>query len=155
MQMIVDIDLTSLKTTKPHEYALRFFFGGIITAAAGLIAMRYGPIIGGLFLAFPAIFPASATLIESHEKQRKQKAGYNGTSRGRIAASLDAAGTFLGALALCLFAFLLYRLLPTHNSALTLTTASLTWLTLSILLWLLAKRRHLALHRLTSSTHST
>jgi Protein of unknown function (DUF3147) len=138
--MIVDINLAALKSTRPREYALRFLFGGILTAAAGLVAMRYGPVIGGLFLAFPAIFPASATLIESHEKQRKQKAGFDGTRRGRAAAGLDAAGSFLGALALLFFAFILYRFLPTHNSILTLTSASLAWLTLSILLWLLAKR---------------
>lgn len=140
--MIVDINLASLKTTRPHEYAIRFLFGGIVTAAAGLIAMRYGPVVGGLFLAFPAIFPASATLIEKHEKQRKQEAGFDGTSRGRAAASLEAAGTCLGAISLLLFAFLLYRFLPAWNPILTLTTASLAWLALSILLWFLAKRRH-------------
>src|ERR1700754_2345808 len=143
MQMIVTINLASLKTTKPHEYAIRFLFGGIITAAAGFIAMRYGPVLGGLFLAFPAIFPASATLIEDHEKKRKQKAGYDGTNRGRTAAGLDASGTFLGALALILFAFLLYRLLPNHNSALTLALASFTWLATSISLWFFAKWRRL------------
>ena len=140
--MIVDVNLASLKTTKAYEYAVRFFFGGAVTAAAGYIAMRYGPVIGGLFLAFPAIFPASATLISSHEKQRKRKAGYDGTSRGRSAASLDAAGTFLGAIALLLFAFLLYRLLPTHRPVLILIAASVAWLGLSVVLWLLAKRRH-------------
>ena len=143
---MIDVNFASLKTTRPHEYILRFFFGGIVTAAAGLIAKRYGPVIGGLFLAFPSIFPASASLIESHEKQRKQKAGYDGTNRGRTAASLDAAGTFLGAIALGLFAFVLYRLLPGSNAILTLTIASLSWLTLSILLWLLAKRRHRTHH---------
>jgi hypothetical protein len=142
MQMIVDINLASLKTTKAHEYAIRFFFGGVVTAAAGFIAMRYGPVIGGIFLAFPAIFPASATLIESHEKLAKQKAGYDGTNRGRIAAGIDATGTFLGALALPVFAFILYRSLPSHSPTLTLVAASLTWLVLSILLWLLVKRRH-------------
>jgi hypothetical protein len=142
-QMMVDINLASLKITKPHEYVIRFFFGGLVTAAAGLIAMHYGPVIGGLFLAFPAIFPASATLIESHEKQAKQKAGYDGTNRGRIAAGIDATGTFLGALALLVFAFTLYHFLPSHNATLTLGAASLTWLILSILLWLLVKRRHL------------
>ncbi len=140
--MIVDINFASLKTTKPHEYAIRFLFGGLITAAAGLIARHYGPVIGGLFLAFPAIFPASATLIESHEKQCKRKAGYEGTNRARIAAGIDAAGTSLGALALAAFAFILYRLLPTCSSILTLTLASLSWLTLSIALWFLGKRRH-------------
>jgi hypothetical protein len=124
------------------DLLLRFLFGGSITAAAGLIAMRYGPVIGGLFLGFPVIFLASATLIESHEKQRKHKAGNNGTTRGRTAAGLDAAGTFLGALALGLFAFILYRFLPTQNPTLTLIIASLTWLTLSLLFWWLAKQKH-------------
>jgi Protein of unknown function (DUF3147) len=50
---------------------VRFLFGGICTVGAGLIARRYGPGIGGLFLAFPAIFPASATLIQTHEKEKK------------------------------------------------------------------------------------
>lgn len=142
MRMIIDVDLASVKSTKPHEYLLRFFFGGIVTALTGLIAKRYGPVIGGLFLAFPAIFPASVTLIATHEKQRKQKAGYDGTRRGRTAAGLEAAGTFLGALALLLFAFILYRFLPVHTPVLTLTIASLVWLSLSCLLWLLTRRRH-------------
>jgi hypothetical protein len=139
--MIVDVDFASLKSTKPHEYALRFLFGGIVTVTAGIIAKRFGPGIGGLFLAFPAIFPASATLIEDHEKQSKQEAGYDGTRRGRTAAGLDAAGTFLGALALLLFAFVIYRLLPSQAPLLTFAVASLAWLALSALLWFLAKSR--------------
>jgi hypothetical protein len=141
--MIVDINLASLKSTRPHEYAIRFFFGGLVTATAGLIAMRYGPVIGGLFLGFPAIFPASATLIENHEKQAKRKAGHDGTNRGRIAAGIDATGTFLGALALLVFAFILHRFLPSHNPTLTLAAASLAWFLLSISLWLLVKRRNI------------
>ena len=46
-------------------------------------AEKFGPGIGGLFLAFPAIFPASATLIEKHEEQRKQVRGLQGTRRAR------------------------------------------------------------------------
>jgi hypothetical protein len=144
--MIVDINLASLKSTRPHEYVLRFVFGGTVTVVAGLIAKRYGPVIGGLFLAFPAIFPASATLIENHERQRKRQAGYDGTKRGRIAASLEAAGTFLGGLALLFFAFVLYRYLPTQNPVFTFAIASFSWLGLSIILWLLAKRRHVSRH---------
>src|SRR3984957_16087318 len=63
----VQLNLPSLKETKPHEYAVRFLFGGLCTVLAGLIAERFGPGIGGLFLAFPAIFPAGTSLIESHE----------------------------------------------------------------------------------------
>jgi hypothetical protein len=140
--MIIQADFSSLKSTKPHEYAIRFLFGGLLTAAAGFIAKRYGPGIGGLFLAFPAIFPASATLIEKHQLQKKRKVGHDGTNRGRIAAGIDAAGTFMGALALILFAFILFRYLPSHNPALTLTAAALAWLTFSTLLWLLLKRAH-------------
>jgi hypothetical protein len=140
MQMIVKVDLSSLKSTKPHEYAIRFLFGGLLTVLTGLIAKKYGPVIGGLFLAFPAIFPASVTLIEKHEKQKKQKAGYDGTTRGRTAASLEAAGTSIGALALVFFALILYSCLPVYNAGLVLVIAGLSWLVLSGLFWFLRKK---------------
>ena len=54
-----------------------------MTVVAGLIAARFGPVIGGLFLAFPAIFPASATLIEKHVRERKEKAGLPGAAAAR------------------------------------------------------------------------
>jgi hypothetical protein len=57
--MIVSAKLGALRGIKVHEFAVRFLFGGFCTVAAGLIAKRFGPSIGGLFLAFPAIFPAS------------------------------------------------------------------------------------------------
>jgi hypothetical protein len=65
------------------------FFGGLITAIAGVIAKQFGPAVAGLFLAFPAMFPASATLIEKHEKQKKEKKGLHGAQHGREAASMD------------------------------------------------------------------
>ncbi len=73
--MSISIDTSSLKETRPRDFALRFLFGGLVTLITGLIANRYGPVVAGLFLAFPAIFPATATLIEKHEKQHKQQAG--------------------------------------------------------------------------------
>lgn len=138
--MSIQVDPNSLKTTKPHEYAIRFLFGGLVTAATGLIAKRYGPSIAGLFLAFPAIFPATITLIAKHEKERKQKAGYDGTIRGRAAASVDAAGTSLAALALAVFALILWRFLPGHSPLAILAIAAMAWMTLSILLWQLRRR---------------
>ena len=71
--MKISLDLSALGKTKWYEYALRFAFGGAITVAAGLIANKWGPGVGGLFLAFPAIFPASATLVEKHEKTKKRQ----------------------------------------------------------------------------------
>jgi hypothetical protein len=52
--------------------------------------------VGGLFLAFPAIFPASATLIEKHEKERKQRDGLKGAYQAAEAVSVDAAGAAIG-----------------------------------------------------------
>src|SRR6266513_5311604 len=94
--MKIQVNTSVLGQTKWHEYAVRFLFGGLITSAAGIIAKKFGPEVGGLFLAFPAIFPASATLIEKHEKQEKERLGLKGTKRAAKAASVDAAGTAIG-----------------------------------------------------------
>jgi hypothetical protein len=57
--MIVQFKLSAIRQTRWHEYLVRFVLNGAMTIVAGLIAARFGPVIGGLFLAFPAIFPAS------------------------------------------------------------------------------------------------
>ena len=108
--MIVRFDSSALRETRPYEYVLRFVFDGVITAAAGMVASEFGPIVGGLFLAFPAIFPATATLIEKHERQKKERKGLNGNRRGRDAAALDAVGAAMGSLGLVLFAVLVWML---------------------------------------------
>ncbi|HEV2276762.1 MAG TPA: DUF3147 family protein [Acidobacteriaceae bacterium] len=138
---MVEFRISALKSTKPHEYLVRFIFGGAATVLAGIIAKHYGPTVGGLFLAFPAIFPASATLVESHEKERKRRIGYDGTHRGRMAASLDAAGAMLGAFGLVAFAALLWYFLPRHNAALVIAAATVVWFGVSIALWKLRKNR--------------
>jgi hypothetical protein len=68
---------------------------------SGGAALR--PVIAGLLLAFPAIFPGSATLIEKHEKEEKEKNGMSAAVRGRQAASVDAAGSAMGSLSLVVF----------------------------------------------------
>ena len=60
----IRFNLSALKDARAREYVFRFLIGGLCTAIAGLVAQRYGPGIGGLFLAFSAIFPASVSLIE-------------------------------------------------------------------------------------------
>src|SRR5437868_9740764 len=102
--MIVQLNFSALRETRWYEYLIRFALGGAMTVIAGLIAAGFGPIGGGLFLAFPAIFPASATLIEKHVRDRKEKIGLSGAQRGREAAALDAAGATLGSFALAAFA---------------------------------------------------
>src|SRR5947208_12630186 len=107
--MNVTVDLSVLGKTKWYEYAVRVLFGGIVTVLAGLIAKNFGPAVGGLFLAFPAIFPASATLIEKHEKQKKERSGMSGTQRARNAAGVDAAGAAIGTIGLLCFALLVWQ----------------------------------------------
>jgi hypothetical protein len=60
--MIVRVKWEALRQGRWYEYIIRTILGGAATVVAGLIADHYGPTTGGLFLAFPAIFFASATL---------------------------------------------------------------------------------------------
>jgi hypothetical protein len=137
----IEVNLSSLKETKLREYAVRFFFGGLCTVLAGLIAKRFGPGVGGLFLAFPAIFPASASLIEDHERKRKAKINADGRNRGRLAASLDSTGASLGCVGLLGFAFVLWRWLDEFDAVLIILAAALTWTVLSYALWAIRARR--------------
>ena len=137
--MRIELDLSSMHRSRWSDYALRFAFGGIVTAVTGLIANRYGPGVAGLFLAFPAIFPAGATLIEKDEIEKKRKAGLNGTARGRAAASIDAAGAAMGTLGLIAFAILVWRFLPGHSSLIVLPAAGLAWFAISMLAWRIRK----------------
>jgi hypothetical protein len=138
---MIAANLSSLKDVKPHEYAVRFLFGGLCSVAAGLIANHYGPAVGGLFLAFPAIFPAGASLLEKHEERKKKKHGMDGTNRGRAAASLDSAGASLGCAGLIGFAVTLWRGLPAHNAYLVIAMGAVVWILVSGGLWLLWKMR--------------
>src|SRR5256885_3571991 len=73
--MNIRVKLSALRETRWHEYLIRFVLGGLATVGTGAIASLFGPETGGVFLAFPAIFFASATLVEKHERGRKGKAG--------------------------------------------------------------------------------
>jgi hypothetical protein len=138
----IEFDISAVRRTRWYEYAIRFAFGGAVTVAAGLIAKRYGPVFGGLFLAFPAIFPASATLVQKHETEKKRKAGIMDNGRGRKAAALDARGAALGCVALVCFAAAMWRLLPKQNAAGCLTASLVVWLMVALLGWWLSRLRY-------------
>ena len=138
--MRVKIDTSALKATNWRQLLLRFIFGGLITAGAGLIAKIYGPAIGGLFLAFPAIFPASATLIEKHERERKQKAGVHGAVRARKAVAIDAAGASMGAIGLLAFALVVQKLIVSYRPSIAIIAATTVWMLVSYVLWMIRKR---------------
>jgi hypothetical protein len=140
--MTIKFDLSALSKTHWYEFGIRFFFGGAITVIAGLLAKEFGPVFGGLFLAFPAIFPASATLVEKHEREKKRKAGIPEDSRGHQAAALDACGAAMGSIGLACFALAVWKLLVPWGAVPALSSAFSIWLVVSILIWRTAKRRH-------------
>ena len=137
--MLIHVKLSALRRTKAHEYLVRFLLGGAACLATGWIAQKYGPVIGGLFLAFPAIFPASATLVEHHEREKKARAGITRTSRGRLSAALDARGASMGALALIAFAITVWKGLPGHQVAAVLMAALALWTAVAITAWRLRR----------------
>ena len=118
--MRIEIDTSGMGQSRWYEYVIRFVFGGSVTVLAGIVAKRWGPEIGGLFLAFPAIFPATATLIQKHEKQKKVRFGQDATKRGREAAGIDAAGATIGSVGLMAFAIAIWRGLPSHPLSIVL-----------------------------------
>ncbi len=144
--MIVKLDLAAVKETRWHDYALRFVLGGVITACAGAIGNRWGPAAGGLFLAFPAIFPASVTLIERRERDRKRLAGLGGEKRAADAAGADAAGATIGSAGLVAFAALGWWAFPRWSEAATFAAAISAWCITAACIWWLRKR-HFFLRR--------
>ena len=138
--MLIRARLSSIRDNKLQDYAVRFLFGGAVCVVAGIVSNRFGPAMGGLFLAFPAIFPASATLLESHEQTRRRCAGIENSVRGRVVAGVDAAGAAIGAWALAGFAAVGWILLARWPAWAVFPLATSVWAVLAIGLWILRKR---------------
>jgi hypothetical protein len=103
------------------EYALRFGFGGVITVITGLLAHHIGPAFAGMFLAFPAILPASLTLVKEHE--------------GRKKAADDARGARVGAIGLVAFALVVALTATSWPAMAVLVVATVAWLAVSVGVW--------------------
>jgi hypothetical protein len=144
--MRIRFELDGIRRTRASEHAIRFLFGGAVTVAAALIAEHFGPEIGGLFLAFPAIIPASVTLIAGHEERKKREHGMKGRERGKDAAALDLRGAAMGSCGLLSFALVCWILLPRWPTAGTLGFAILAWLCLAFLIWHFRRRIQFGRH---------
>ena len=116
-----------LVQTTPGEWAVRFVLGGIITVCTGLVANAYGPAVGGLFLAFPAILPASLTLVDEHD--------------GRREAADDARGACLGAVGLLAFAAVVWLTGARWQAPVVLATATAAWAVACGVAWWMAYAR--------------
>ena len=100
---------------------VRFIFGGAVALAASAVGEAFGPRVGGLFLAFPALLPASLTLIKRHD--------------GRSAAAQDARGALLGSVGLTSFAVVVWATVGWRAPWLSLSLPLLAWATVSVALW--------------------
>lgn len=132
--MIVRVKFSAVRNSRWYELILRFVLGGLATVVAGLAGNVWGPVVGGLFLAVPAIFFASATLIEKHERERKEDKGMKGRKRGKDAAALDAAGAGLGAIGLAAFGAVTWLFAP-DSAAGSLAFGTIVWFGVSACLW--------------------
>lgn len=118
----VGFEWSKIRSVKPRELGIRFGFGALIALIAGSLGLIAGPVIGGLFLAFPAILPASLTLIEKKE--------------GVTEAWSDASGGVLGAIGMAGFALTAMVLLP-WNPVVALVLALVVWAVVSTGLYFL------------------
>jgi hypothetical protein len=114
--------------TPAREWFVRFAFGAGVSALAGLVSELWGPKVGGLFLAFPAILLASLTLVAKDE--------------GAHQAREDARGAALGATGLVGFAVVVATTARQWPVWATLIIATLTWAAISGLAYLLTAFLH-------------
>lgn len=111
------LDLGKVRQISLGEYGIRFAFGFAVSVVAGIITKVAGARVGGLFLAFPAILPATLTLMEKKD--------------GIAEAASDIRGAAIGATAMIAFAGVAALLIETHPAP-ALVLALVAWIVVSI-----------------------
>ena len=117
------IEPGKLGAVRVQDYLVRFVLGAAVSIGAGLLGQAVGVRFGGVFLAFPAILPASLTLIQEKEGTRR--------------ASRDAIGAVLGGIALIVFAAIgevAFRRVP---ATVALLLVLLGWVAAALALYML------------------
>jgi nicotinamide-nucleotide amidase len=112
-----ELDLNKIRSIRPREYLIRFAFGASISLIAGILTLRFGPRFGGLFLAFPAILPATLTLLEKKD--------------GLAQAAADVRGAVIGSIGMIAFAVVAMTLIP-YSAGLGLAAALVAWAAVSV-----------------------
>jgi hypothetical protein len=95
--------------------------GATVSVVAAVVGKVIGVRFGGTLLAFPAILPASLTLIQEEEGTRR--------------ADRDAIGAILGAVGLVIFGMVAEATFGRLEPALALALAILGWLVTAFLLY--------------------
>lgn len=115
------IQPSKLRDVGARPIAIRFAAGAATSVIAGILTLAFGPHVGGVMLAFPAILAASLTLI-AEEDDREE-------------ARQDARGSVAGAAALGGFAIIGTVLFGDLPGGVVLAIAGVTWLLVAIALY--------------------
>ena len=107
------LELGKVRELRARELGYRFVAGAVTSIAAGAATLAFGPRVGGIMLAFPAILAASLTLIAEQEDSAEARE--------------DARGALIGGVALGLFAVVAALTLVRFSNAIALLLAAFTW----------------------------
>jgi nicotinamide-nucleotide amidase len=118
------LDLSKVRSINPRAYVIRFAFGASISVIAGVLTLAFGPRFGGMFLAFPAILPATLTLLEKKE--------------GLAQAAADVRGAVIGSIGLVAFAIVAMTLIP-RSPALGLASGLVTWSVVGLAVYMIMR----------------
>lgn len=132
--MKIECNLEKLRETKPGEYAMRFAFGGLVTAIASWVGIKYGPVVGGLFLGFPSILPATVTLLQKHEEKEQTPAQKR---EAKNQAGDDSLGAAIGSFGLLCFGLVVWFFGEKMPVLAVIAVATLTWAIAAFAAWLL------------------
>jgi hypothetical protein len=133
----IHIDTTPLRQTRWLGHLKRFMVGGAVTVATGLVGSTFGPVAGGLFLAFPAIFPVGLSMMAKLEREKVGPSARG--DRARRAAIAEAAGAAIGSMGLIAFASIVWWGLRRLPAAVALGASVGGWLVVAPLAWALRR----------------
>lgn len=120
------LDLSEIRATSIKELGVRFIFGFVIAVVAGFLGQRLGPLVGGLFLAFPAILPAALTLVAEKEGERR--------------AEVNALGAILGTIALACCGLVVAVGLSRYPVVIAQAMATVAWVVTALALYFVVER---------------
>ena len=121
--LIPEVHPEKVRSHRFGDYAVRFVFGAVISLVAGIVGMALGPKAGGVMLGFPAILPASLTLIQKKE--------------GKDEAAVDSIGAILGAIAMIAFAIFVSLTVASWGAVASILVALVVWLAVAVGLYFL------------------
>ena len=123
----ISIEPSRLRDCDLKSLVIRFVFGFVISVIIGAIGLAAGDRVAGLFLAFPAILPASVTLIAQQDGEDKAK--------------VDSAGACFGGLGLAAFGATSWFLLPHMAPVVAELCALVAWCLVAIGGYLVVRSR--------------